>query len=145
MGEGFFMKQMDGLKSILILCTANRCRSQMAEGWVRHYAPNEVAVYSAGVRATFVHPLAIEVMAERGIDLWAHRSEHLSRYLDKEIDLVVTVCDSAREQCPVLPRAKRTLHQRFDDPDAAEGSDAEVLGVFRRVRDEIEAWAKSLF
>ena len=136
---------MPNPKSVLILCTANRCRSQMAQGWVQHFAPKGVTAYSAGVRETFVHPLAIKVMAEEGVDISGQHSKLVDIYLGSPMDLVVTVCDSAQEKCPVLPGAKKTIHNPFPDPDAATGTDEEILAVFRDVRDQIKSWASTLF
>lgn len=139
------------MKNILVLCTGNRCRSQMAEGWIRHFAAMQAGdaapalqVASAGVKPSQVHPLAIKVMAEAGVTLDGQTSKHVDQYLGQPFDLVVTVCDSARETCPTLPGAKRTLHHGFEDPDKATGTEDEILTVFRRVRDEIRDWAKEL-
>lgn len=129
---------------ILVICTGNRARSQMAEGWLRHLGGGAVEVCSAGTQPKGVHPLAIEVMEAVGIDLRTHRSEHVSAYEQQAFDLVVTVCDNARESCPVFPNATRALHQPFEDPDDPELSRGELLEVFARVRDEIETWAKEL-
>lgn len=117
----------------------------MAQGWVQHYAPKGVIAYSAGVKRTFVHPLAIKVMAESGVDISAQHSKHVEIYQNMPMDLVVTVCDSAQEKCPILPGAKKTIHQPFPDPDAATGTDEQILQVFRDVRDQIKAWASTLF
>lgn len=123
---------------VLILCTGNSCRSQMGEGWVRHDLGDRVEVHSAGTKPSFVHPKAIQVMAEAGVDLSSHTSKSVQDVKALPFDLVVTVCDSAREACPVFPGAKRTVHHAFEDPaHAGEGDDA--LPVFRRVRDEIRA------
>jgi arsenate reductase len=123
---------------VLILCTGNSCRSQMGEGWVRHDLGDRVEVHSAGTKPSFVHPKAIQVMAEAGVDLSSHTSKSVQDVKALPFDLVVTVCDSAREACPVFPGAKRTVHHAFEDPAlAGEGDDA--LPVFRRVRDEIRA------
>ena len=123
---------------VLVLCTANSCRSQMGEGWVRHDLGDRVEVSSAGTRPSFVHPRAVEVMAEAGIDISAHASKSVESLKAIPFDLVVTVCDSAREACPVFPGATRTVHHAFDDP-AAAGPGDDALPVFRRVRDEIRA------
>jgi arsenate reductase len=123
---------------VLILCTGNSCRSQIGEGWVRHDLGDRVEVYSAGTKPSFVHPRAIQVMAEAGVDLSGHTSKSAQDLKALPFDLVVTVCDSAREACPVFPGAKRTIHHAFEDPaHAGEGDDA--IPVFRRVRDEIRA------
>ena len=123
---------------VLVLCTGNSCRSQIGEGWLRHDLGDRVEVYSAGTRPSFVHPRAIQVMAEAGVDLSAHTSKSVETLKAFPFDLVVTVCDSARESCPVLPGARKTGHRAFEDPvHAGAGDDA--LPVFRRVRDEIRA------
>jgi arsenate reductase len=127
-------------KRILFLCTGNSCRSQIAEGLWRQLAGSEWEAYSAGSRpAGFVHPLALEVMAERGIELDEARSKSIDGFLDEPLDLVVTVCDGAREACPALPGARRTLHWPFDDPAEASGPPEQQRETFRRIRDEIEA------
>lgn len=123
---------------VLILCTGNSCRSQMGEGWVRHDLGDRVEVHSAGTRPSTVHPLAIRVMAEAGVDISSHRSKSIEALKDLACDLVVTVCDSAREACPILPGSKRMLHLAFEDP-ALAGDGEGALPVFRRVRDEIRA------
>jgi len=121
---------------VLVLCTGNSCRSQIGEGWLRHDLGDHVEVHSAGTRPSFVHPRAIQVMAEAGIDLTSHTSKSVETFRGLPFDLVVTVCDSAREACPVFPSARKTVHHAFEDPaHAGEGDDA--LPVFRRVRDEI--------
>ncbi len=124
--------------SLLILCTGNSCRSQMAEGFLRSFDP-DLDVHSAGTMpAEAVHPLAIEVMREAGIDISAHRPEPVERYLATPFDVVITVCDGAKESCPVFTgKVAERLHIGFDDPAEADGSTAEKLQVFRRVRDEI--------
>ena len=132
------------IRRYLVLCTANRCRSQMAHGWLAHLGGSGVEVCSAGTRPGGVHPLSIRVMGEVGIDLSRHRSDPVSDYLDQPFDVVITVCDSAKESCPVFPAAGRLLHRAFDDPDDKTGrlTEAELLPTFRRVRDEIGAWAR---
>ncbi|AAM72948.1 MAG TPA: arsenate reductase ArsC [Chlorobaculum sp.] len=126
-------------KSILVLCTGNSCRSQMAEGFLRSF-DSELDVFSAGtVPASEVHPLAVQVMREKGIDLSANRPKKVDEFLTKPFDYVVTVCDSAKESCPLFTgQVKHRQHIGFDDPAAATGSSEEVLAEFRRVRDEIE-------
>ncbi len=121
---------------VLVLCTGNSCRSQIGEGWLRHHLGERVEVHSAGTRPSFVHPRAIQVMAEAGVDLTPHASKSVETLRALPFDLVVTVCDSARETCPVFPGAKRTIHHAFEDP-AHAGTGDEALPVFRRVRDEI--------
>jgi arsenate reductase len=127
-----------GRRRLLILCTGNSCRSQMAEGFVNHRLAGQWEARSAGTRpATRVHPLAVKAMAEVGIDIASGVPESVDRYLNDRWDLVVTVCDSAKEDCPVFPGSVERLHLSFDDPAGAEGSEDERTGVFRRVRDEI--------
>ena len=125
-------------RRVLILCTGNSCRSQMAEAFVNHMLAGEWEARSAGTHpAERVHPLAVTAMGEAGIDISSGVPEVVDRYLDERWDLVVTVCDSARETCPAFPRPVERLHISFDDPASAAGTDEEVVAVFRRVRDEI--------
>jgi arsenate reductase (thioredoxin) len=133
---------MSELKRILILCTGNSARSQMAEGLLRNMAGDRMEVFSAGTHPSQVNPLAIAAMEERGIDLSRHYSKSVDEFSGQKFDTVITVCDNAKEACPVWPGA-HTIHQSFTDPAAAEGSDKERLAVFRRVRDEIESWMKT--
>ena len=123
---------------VLILCTGNSCRSHMAEGLLRRACEGAMEVFSAGSRpAGYVHPGAIQVMNEIGIDLSGHTSKHLDRFLNTGITTVITVCDNANEACPIFPGSVHRYHWPFDDPAHATGSEEEVLVVFRRVRDEI--------
>jgi arsenate reductase len=124
-------------KRVLILCTGNSARSQMAEGLLRHDGGDEFEVVSAGVEPSRVRPQAIEAMRELGIDISGHRSKSVDEFAGQEFDYVITVCDNANERCPVFPGKTQRVHWSFDDPAAAEGSEAERLAVFRRVRDEI--------
>ena len=128
--------------TILVLCTGNSCRSQMAEGWIRHFAGDRATVYSAGVSPHQINPRAIAAMAEAGIDISHHTSNHVDEFLDKDIDVVLTVCDNAKETCPVFPKRTRTVHHAFHDPSFTVGSDEEIMNDFRRVRDEIRAYAE---
>jgi arsenate reductase len=135
--------------TILILCTGNSCRSQMAEGFLRAAAGDLVNVQSAGSNPTGqVHPLAIQVMAEAGIDISGHRSKHLKEFLGQPVHTVITVCGNADRACPVFPGQMERHHWPFDDPAKATGSEEEILHGFRRVRDEIrkkfEAYAGGL-
>jgi len=129
---------------VLFLCTQNSCRSQMAEGWARHLKTGVLEPYSAGTAPTAVHPLAVRVMAEAGVDISGHRAKSLEEFRGQEFDLVVTLCDSARESCPLPPRARRVLHRSFPDPAEAEGSAEDVLAAFRRVRDLIRDFVAGL-
>jgi arsenate reductase len=125
-------------KRVLVLCTGNSCRSQMAEGWINHLLHGSWQARSAGTApAVRVHPLAVRAMAEVGVDIGNGKPEHVNAYLNEPWDLVVTVCDSAQETCPVFPRPVEKVHVSFFDPAAAEGTDEEKMAVFRRVRDEI--------
>ena len=127
-------------KRVLVLCTGNSCRSQMAEGWINHLLGAEWEARSAGTApAARVHPLAVRAMAEVEIDISSGTPRHVSVYLDQPWDLVVTVCDSAQEACPTFPRPVAKAHISFFDPAAAEGTDEKKMTAFRRVRDEIRA------
>lgn len=129
---------MASKQRVLILCTGNSCRSRMAEGWVNHELAESWEARSAGTRpATAVHPLAVRAMAEVGIDISSGRPQRVDTYLDESWDLVITVCDSARESCPVFPKPAETLHISFPDPAGCEGSEDERMMVFRTVRDAI--------
>lgn len=125
------------LPRVLFLCTHNSARSQMAEGYLRAVAGDRLEAHSAGTEATPVRPEAIAVMDEIDVDLRSHTSKHVDRYIRDPFDWVITVCDQARETCPVLPGALRTLHWSIDDPSAVDGSTEERLAAFRRARDEI--------
>jgi arsenate reductase len=127
---------------VLFLCTHNSSRSQMAEGFLRALGGERYEAFSAGTQARGINPLAIKVMAERGIDISeaaGHRSKTLQAFLGQPMDLVVTVCDEAAEECPFFPGARRQEHWSFPDPSAATGTEEERLVVFRQVRDAIEA------
>jgi arsenate reductase len=126
-------------KRVLILCTGNSARSQMAEGLLRHDGGARFDVHSAGVSPTQVRPEAIEAMREVGVDISHQRSKSVEEFAGQAFDHVITVCDNAREQCPVFPAETRRIHWSFDDPAAAEGDSHERLVIFRRVRDEIRA------
>ena len=135
--------------TVLILCTGNSCRSHMGEGILHAVAGDRIDVQSAGSKpAGYVHPMAIRVMKEIGIDISGHRSKHLSEFLDKPVDTVITVCGKADQACPVFPGQVNRHHWPFDDPAKATGSEQEILECFRRVRDEMrrafEAYAAGL-
>ena len=122
---------------VLFLCTHNSARSQMAEGWLRHLAPDRYEAQSAGTERRTVHPLAIQAMAEVGIDISTHTSKLLVGLMQEPWDYVITVCDSANERCPLFPGKVQRLHWGFPDPSAAIGTEEEKLSVFRGIRDQI--------
>lgn len=122
---------------VLILCTANSARSQMAEGLLQNLAGERMDVFSAGSKPSHVNPLAIQVMNEQGIDIRSHRSKHLNEFLDQLFDYVITVCDNAAEACPVFPGPAQRIHWSFPDPAAVKGSPEERAASFRQVRDAI--------
>jgi arsenate reductase len=135
--------------NVLILCTGNSCRSHMAEGILRAAAGDLIAVHSAGSKpAGYVHPKAIQVLREIGLDLSAHTSKHMNEFLDRKITTVITVCGNADQACPVYPGQLHRHHWGFDDPAHATGTEEEILAEFRRVRDQIrlvfEAYAAGL-
>lgn len=126
------------MQRVLFLCTHNSCRSQMAEGIVNHYLGERFLASSAGTEATRVHPLAIRVMAESGIDISGHRSKTLDEFAGERFDHVITLCGSANEQCPLFFGGVERVHIGFDDPSRATGSPEEILAEFRRVRGELK-------
>jgi arsenate reductase (thioredoxin) len=124
-------------KKILLLCTHNSCRSQMAEGIVNHYLGDRFQAYSAGTEATRVNFLAVQVLAELGIDISGHHSKTLDEFAEVKFDYVISLCGSANEQCPLFIGGIRRVHIGFDDPSQVSGTPEEILSEFRRVRDEI--------
>ena len=126
-------------RRVLFICTHNSARSQIAEGLLRHLGNERFEVFSAGTEATFVRPMAIQAMAELGIDISHQQSKKLDRYLGESFDDVITVCDTAAEACPTFLGATRRRHWSFEDPSKATGSETEQLGVYRQVRDEIRS------
>jgi len=124
---------------VLILCTGNSARSQMAEGLLRHGAGNVCEVFSAGTKPSQVRPEAIAVMREVGIDISGHRSKSVEEFAGQDFDYVITVCDNAKQGCPVFPAKTKRIHWSVEDPAAAQGSEQERLTAFRRVRDELRA------
>jgi len=124
---------------VLILCTGNSARSQMAEGLLRHDVGNVSEVFSAGTKPSQVRPEAIAVMREVGIDISGHRSKSVEEFAGQDFDYVITVCDNAKQGCPVFPAKTKRIHWSVEDPAAAQGSEQERLTAFRRVRDELRA------
>lgn len=129
------------MKNILILCTGNSCRSQIAEGYFRFFAKGKANIYSAGIETHGVNPRAIQVMAEDDIDISAHTSNHVDEYLDIPFDFVITVCDNAKEACPYFPGNVKRFHYNFPDPAKATGSEEDIMKEFRRVRDMIKTYS----
>ena len=128
---------------VLFLCTGNSCRSQMAEGWLRHLAGDRFEVFSAGTKPTGLNALAVDAMREAGIDISHHSSKHLSECFGQQFSYVITVCNAAAETCPIFPGAHKKLHWNFVDPATVEGSPEEKMAVFRKVRDEIGAHVRT--
>lgn len=131
----------DQKQSILILCTGNSARSQMAEGIIRNLFGDRFEVFSAGTHPSIVRPEAITAMAEVGIDISHHRSKSIEEFAGREIDYVLTVCDNARENCPYFPAKTKMIHHSFEDPAAVEGDEETRVAAFRRVRDQIRDYA----
>lgn len=128
--------------NILVLCTGNSCRSQMAEGYLRHFAGTKANIYSAGVETHGVNPRAIAVMKEDGIDISSHTSNNVNEYVNIDFDYVITVCDNAQERCPVFPSKAKKVHHNFPDPAKATGSEEEVMIEFRRVRNLVKEFCE---
>jgi len=131
------------MKNILVLCTGNSCRSQIAEGYLRHFAGGKATIYSAGIETHGVNPKAIQVMAEDGIDISHHTSNNVDEYINIPFDYVITVCDNAKENCPYFPTQAQRFHYNFPDPAKAIGSPEQVMDEFRRVRDMIKDYSKA--
>lgn len=129
-------------KKVLVLCTGNSCRSQMAEGWLRHFAANQAEIYSAGVETHGVNPKAIEVMKEAGIDISQHTSNNMEEYINIDFDYIITVCDNAKERCPYFPGNAKKIHQNFPDPYNASGTAEAIMDEFRRVRGMVKEFSE---
>lgn len=130
-------------KKILILCTGNSCRSQIAEGYMKFFAENKAEVYSAGVETHGVNPKAISIMKEDGIDISNHTSNNIDEYTHIDFDFVITVCDNAKERCPFFPTKAAKFHYNFPDPAKAIGTDSEIMEQFRSVRELIKTYCKN--
>lgn len=138
---------MSNKLKILFLCTGNSCRSQMAEGWTRHLKGNVIDVWSAGVEIHGLNPYAVKVMAEAGVDISSHESTNVRDLLDMDFDVVITVCDHARESCPLFPKPVKKIHKNFDDPPflaKSVNTEEEKLAIYRQVRDEIKTFVETL-
>jgi arsenate reductase len=129
-------------KKILVLCTGNSCRSQIAEGYLRHFANGNAEVYSAGVETHGVNPKAIAIMQEDSIDISNHTSNNIDEYFDIDFDFVITVCDNAKERCPFFPTKAKKFHHNFSDPAKAKGTDEEINEQFRQVRQQIKEYCE---
>ncbi|MHB0976299.1 MAG: arsenate reductase ArsC [Candidatus Aquicultorales bacterium] len=129
---------------VLFLCTGNSCRSQMAEGWARHLKGDAIEAFSAGIEAHGLNPRAVRVMAEAGVDISEQRSKLVTEFAGMDFDLVITLCDDARETCPVFPGRGRILHAGFDDPAKTQGREEDILVSFRSVRDKIRDFIPTL-
>ena len=130
-------------KKILVLCTGNSCRSQIAEGYLRHFAKGKAEIYSAGIETHGVNPRAIAVMKEDGIDISHHTSNNIEEYRNIDFDFVITVCDNAKERCPFFPSKAKKFHYDFPDPAKATGTEEEIKKQFATVRDMIKDYCKN--
>lgn len=132
------------MKNILVLCTGNSCRSQMAHGYLQHFSEEKANIYSAGIETHGLNPGAVAIMAEDGIDISHHTSNHVDEYQGTDWDYIITVCDHARENCPFIPshRAER-LHHNFFDPSKVQGTPEEIHAAFAKARDEIKEYCRS--
>lgn len=130
------------MKKVLVLCTGNSCRSQIAEGYLRFFAGNKAEIYSAGVETHGVNPRAIATMKEDGIDISAHTSNNIEEYRNVDFDFVITVCDNAKERCPFFPSKALKFHYNFPDPAKASGTEEEVVAAFRNVRQMIKDYCE---
>jgi arsenate reductase len=130
------------MKKVLVLCTGNSCRSQIAEAYLRHFAGEKAEIYSAGVETHGVNPRAIAAMKEDGIDISQHTSNNIDEYFNIDFDVVITVCDNAKERCPFFPTKAKKFHQNFPDPAKATGTEEEILEQFREVRQMIKSYSQ---
>ena len=130
------------MKKVLVLCTGNSCRSQIAEAYLRHFAGEKAEIYSAGVETHGVNPRAISTMKEDGIDISQHTSNNIDEYFNIDFDFVITVCDNAKERCPFFPTKAKMFHQNFHDPAKATGTEDEILAQFREVRQMIKSYSQ---
>lgn len=128
------------MKKILVLCTGNSCRSQIAEGYLKHFANGKAQIYSAGIETHGVNPKAIEIMAEDNIDISKHTSNNVDEYSNITFDYIITVCDNANENCPIFPSQAKRFHHSFPDPAKALGTETEIKTEFRKVREMIKKY-----
>jgi arsenate reductase len=130
------------MKKVLVLCTGNSCRSQMAEGYLRKFSNGKAEIYSAGIETHGVNPRAIAVMEEDGIDISHHTSNHVNEYRNIDFDYIITVCDNAKERCPFFPSSAKKFHQNFPDPAKTKGTETEIVNAFRKARDMIKTFCR---
>ena len=130
------------MKKVLVLCTGNSCRSQIAEGYLRKFAGDKIQVFSAGIEKHGVNPRAIATMKEDGVDISSHTSNQVDEYEDIDFDFVITVCDNAKELCPIFPGKAKIFHHNFPDPAKATGSEEEIMRQFREVRNQIKDYCR---
>jgi arsenate reductase (thioredoxin) len=131
------------MKNILVLCTGNSCRSQIAEGYFRFFAEGNAIVYSAGIETHGVNPRAIAIMKEDGIDISQHTSNNVNEYKNVDFDFVITVCDNANEACPIFPSTAKKFHHNFPDPAKSKGTEEEIMNQFRVVRNMIKSYCQN--
>ncbi len=130
------------MKKVLVLCTGNSCRSQIAEGYLRFFAKDKAEIYSAGIETHGVNPKAIETMKDDGINISRHTSNNVDEYNDIDFDFVITVCDNANERCPIFPSKAKKFHHNFPDPAKAKGTEEEIRNEFRKVREMIKEYCR---
>ncbi len=130
------------MKNILVLCTGNSCRSQISEAYLRHFAGDLAEIFSAGVETHGVNPRAIATLAEDGLDITHHTSNHVDEYLHIPFDYIITVCDNAQERCPIFPSSAQRFHFNFPDPAKAQGKEEEIMQQFASVREQIKQYCK---
>ena len=131
------------MKRILVLCTGNSCRSQIAEGYLQQFAGEKAEIYSAGIETHGVNPRAVQIMKEDGIDISNHTSNNVEEYRNIDFDYVITVCDNAKERCPVFPSNAKKFHHNFPDPAKAVGSEVQIMNEFREVRNLIKQYSQT--
>lgn len=130
------------MKKILVLCTGNSCRSQIAEGYLRHFSNGRAEIYSAGIETHGVNPRVVAIMKEDGIDISQHTSNNLEEYKSIDFDYIITVCDNAKERCPFFPSAAQKFHHNFPDPTKASGTEVEIMQQFKKVREQIKDYSQ---
>ena len=131
------------MKKVLVLCTGNSCRSQIAEGYLQYFAGNKAKIFSAGVEVHGVNPRAVSIMKEDGIDISKHTSNHIDEYAEIDFDFIITVCDNAKERCPFFPSKAKQFHYNFPDPAKATGTPNQITEQFRTVRDMIKWYSEN--